>query len=56
MYVQPSVEDDRLTDLQKKISNYILLHAINAEINEWIKAKIKILIYSRLINFYFSLV
>ena len=28
MYVQPSVEDDRLTDSEKKISNYIMLHAV----------------------------
>ena len=39
MYVQPSVEDDRLTDLQKKefpITSCCMQS--NAEINEWIKA------------------
>ena len=39
MYVQPSVEDDRLTNLQKKefpITSCCMQS--NAEINEWIKA------------------
>ena len=38
MYVQPSEEDNRLTDIEKKLSNYILLYAPNKEIDEWIKS------------------
>ena len=39
MYVQPSVEDNRLTDIEKKdfpITSCCMLS--NKEINEWIKS------------------